>query len=93
MSKNVFFITFTRKVKIIKFKYFIKRHELEQVDTVRDLGVIHDSKLTYERHVDHIVKKAYRTMGFVLRASSQFTNLKVLILFPSVESSLQYLYR
>lgn len=90
--KKCFFITFTRKVKIIKFKYFIKRHELEQVDSVRDLGVIHDSKLTYERHVDHIVKKAYRTMGFVLRASSQFSNLKVLkILYCSlVRSVLEY---
>lgn len=54
--------------------------------------MIHDSKLTYEKHVDHIVSKANKAMGFLKRSCSQFMDLKIIkILYCSfVRSSLEY---
>ncbi|KAL0841367.1 hypothetical protein ABMA28_015066 [Loxostege sticticalis] len=64
---------------------------LKRVDQIRDLGVIHDSKLTYEYHVDYIVKKANRTLGFVKRSCSQFKTVKIVkILYCSYVWNPQY---
>ncbi|KOB68187.1 putative ecdysone oxidase, partial [Operophtera brumata] len=42
--------------------YSLKGSKLMQLDEVRDLGVINDAKLSYEKHVDHIAKKANKAM-------------------------------
>lgn len=86
------FITFTRKQNIIEYNYTIKNCRLDKVSEIKDLGVIHDHKLSYDAHIGHISNKANRMMGFVLRSCSQFTNLKTLkILYCSyVRSILEY---
>ena len=48
--------------------YFVGNTALEHVDTIRDLGVILDKKLTFQPHVDHIVKKANRVLGLLIRS-------------------------
>lgn len=85
-------ITFTRKATVIKFKYYIKGQELDVVDEIRDLGIIHDSKLTYNKHIDYIAKKANKSIGFIKRQCSQFNNIKTAkILYCShVRSILEY---
>ena len=40
---------------------------LENVSTIRDLGVILDQKLTFEAHIDATVSKANRTLGLLMR--------------------------
>jgi ribonucleases P/MRP protein subunit RPP40 len=85
-------ITFSRKPVPTCYKYALLGIELEKVSQVRDLGVIHDSKLTYDKHIDHIVNKAYRSLGFMIRSCSQFSNIKIAkILYCSyVRSCLEY---
>lgn len=85
-------ITFTRKAVSISHPYTIKNDQLKRVDFIRDLGVMHDSKLTYEKHVEHTVNKANKAMGFLKRSCSQFTDIKIIkILYCSyVRSSLEY---
>lgn len=85
-------ITFTRKINITKHIYTLKGSELKQLNEIRDLGVIHDSKLSYEKHVDHIAKKANKAMGFIIRSCSQFSDIKIVkILYCSyVRSILEY---
>ncbi|KAJ0173127.1 hypothetical protein K1T71_011303 [Dendrolimus kikuchii] len=85
-------ITFTRKPNFIQYFYTINNIILTEIDEIRDLGVLHDSKFLYDKHIDHITKKAYKTLGFVMRVSSQFSNVKVLkILYGSlVRSLLEY---
>lgn len=87
-----FLITFTRKTNIIVQNYTLNSHNLKRVNYIRDLGVIHDSKLTYEKHIDYIANKAYKAMGFLQRTCSQFSSVKIIkILYCSfVRSSLEY---
>ncbi|KAL0828964.1 hypothetical protein ABMA28_003855 [Loxostege sticticalis] len=85
-------ISFSRKSNVTAFTYFLKGEVLTTVDEIRDLGIIHDSKLTYEKHVDNIVKRANRTLGFIMRSCSQFQGVKVAkVLYCSyVRSILEY---
>lgn len=85
-------ITFTRKFSVVEHFYKLQNTELKRLNEVRDLGVIHDSKLLYEKHIDHIAKRANRAMGFIKRSCSQFSNVKaVKILYCSyVRSILEY---
>jgi hypothetical protein len=42
---------------------------------VKDLGVVFDSKLSHRNHLNLIVSKAYRNLGFVIRTTKDFNNL------------------
>ena len=41
---------------------------LEHVDQIRDLGIVIDSKWTFVQHVDHVVKRANRALGLLMRS-------------------------
>jgi hypothetical protein len=86
------YITFSRKDTIINYNYTLKEAELRKVTEVRDLGVIHDSKLTYEKHIDFIAKKANLSLGFIMRSRSQFSNIKTakVLYCAYVRSTLEY---
>ena len=60
-------ISITNKVKTIIGKYQIHDHILEQVHCPKYLGIYKDSKLTFNTHVDAIVKKANSTRTFLAR--------------------------
>lgn len=85
-------VTFTRKHCPINFNYSVKEVNLRRVCNVRDLGVIYDSKLSFNPHMDYIISKAYRALGFVMRSSKEFSNIKTLkILYCTyVRSNLEY---
>ena len=50
-----------------KFKYKMLDHPLQQVDTIQYLGVHIQQDLKWDKHVNHIVTKANRSLGFVKR--------------------------
>ncbi|KAL0822801.1 hypothetical protein ABMA28_004807 [Loxostege sticticalis] len=85
-------ICFSRKCNVTHYLYTLRGTRLQNLTEVRDLGVIHDSKLTYELHVDSVVKRANRTLGFIMRSCSQFQSVKVAkVLYCSyVRSILEY---
>lgn len=85
-------VTFTRKKNTISSHYTLKGQKISKCDKIRDLGVIFDSKLLFDEHVDSIVKKASRALGFVMRMSSCFKEAKTFkILFCTfVRSILEY---
>ena len=58
-------ISITNKVKPIFGKYQIHDHILEQVHCAKYLGIYIDSKLTFNAHVDALVKKANLTRAFL----------------------------
>ena len=41
---------------------------MENVETIRDLGVILDTKLTFSKHIDTTVSKANKVMGLIMRS-------------------------
>ena len=48
--------------------YVIGNTRLENVETIRDLGVILDRKLTFSHHIDTMVSKANKIMGIIMRS-------------------------
>lgn len=58
----------TLKKLPIQSIYFVGNTALEHVDTIRDLGVILDQKLTFGAHIDNTVKKANRALGLLIRS-------------------------
>lgn len=60
-------LTFTNKKQCIHHQYKLNKSCLSRVSHIRDLGVIMDSTLSYNRHIGSIVPKAMRMLGFVKR--------------------------
>ena len=72
-------MTYTRKSKYLEFKYMIDDVPLERVNFITDLGVTLQSNLTFDLHINRIIKEALRNLGFVIRLGSDFTNINVLL--------------
>lgn len=71
-------MSFSRKKLPIHFSYSLKGHSLVRVSEMRDLGVIHDSKLLFQSHISSIVGKASKALGFILRSTKDFKSIKTL---------------
>lgn len=65
-------ITFTKKKNITEFNYRLANTPISKVSFLRDLGVLLDSKLHLDVHIEKIVNKAYKMFGFVMRSSRDF---------------------
>ena len=87
-----FQMTFTRQKSIVNSIYSLNQLTLGKVNSIRDLGIIQDSKLLFDQHIDGIVGKASRALGFVIRASACFRSLKpIKVIYCSfVRSHLEY---
>lgn len=85
-------ITFAvkRNPNIIDYKLFDA--PMERVSDIRDLGLILDSKLNFHKHVNVICKAASKMLGFVIRTSADFDDIRVAkILYNAfVRSKLEY---
>lgn len=67
-------MSFSRKRNPVHFMYTIDGHSLARLDKVRDLGVILNSRFSFEDHIDSIVNKANATLGFVKRWCKEFND-------------------
>jgi hypothetical protein len=65
-------ITFSRCKKPIEYVYRIGGHELERVEEIKDLGVYLDRKMTFLTHIETIISKSARMLGFIKRLSKEF---------------------
>lgn len=84
-------ITFHRMNSPVNFLYRIGDHELKLTDTMKDLGVIFDSKMTFKPHFSNIVARALKILGFVIRTSKLFSIDTCKLLYCSlVRNILEY---
>lgn len=85
-------ISFGRKRSVISFDYTIAGTSLKRESTVKDLGVLLDSSLTFKDHVGYITSKASKCLGFIFRAAKEFSDIHCLkTLYCSlVRSTLEY---
>lgn len=60
-----------RKVNSI---YFLMGRIIQEVDEVRDLGVLFDKKLTFKSHIDYITKRASQMIGAARRFVTGLNN-------------------
>jgi hypothetical protein len=86
------FIRFSRCLNALSPNYSIDGHSLEEMNSVRDLGIFLDRKLRFHVHIDHIVTKGYRMLGFVLRNAKELkrSSTKILLYKSLVRSGLEY---
>jgi hypothetical protein len=56
----------------IEFVYLINGTALEWVDEIKDLGVIMDEKVSFLSHIEAIISKPSRILGFIKRISREF---------------------
>lgn len=91
-TSKCFAISFTNKINRLNWTYRIGTTSIQKVDEIRDLGVIFDSRLKFDRHIDHVMKKANRNLGFVMRVCKDFTNVNCMKSLYSaiVRSQLEY---
>lgn len=69
-------MTFSRHSSQFEFLYMIDSQYLSRVDSVKDLGIILDSSLDFKLHLDFIISKCMRLLGFIKRSTFHFKNWK-----------------
>ncbi|GBM20906.1 hypothetical protein AVEN_253710-1 [Araneus ventricosus] len=85
-------LSYTRKTQPLIHVYKINNLVLSLSNTVTDLGIIFDSKLDFSQHIDTMVSKTYRRLGFLKRRTREFSSeltLKVLYC-AHIRSNLEY---
>jgi hypothetical protein len=65
-------ISFSRAKNVECFDYSLNGEILERVNVIRDLGVLLDSRLSFDKHVDTTISKAQQTLGFIMRIGREF---------------------
>lgn len=85
-------ITLTRKKDVLRHTYTVASVCIERMRVIRDLGVLWDSALRMEDHVNNIVASAFRSLGMVSRIGRAFRNKRsFLTLYRSlVRSKLEF---
>lgn len=85
-------ISFSRVQSPISFDYALNGSPLEQVEWIKDLGVIFDKKLTFAKHISTTIAKAFATLGFIKRNTQEFNNIYTLktLYCTLVRSILEY---
>lgn len=91
-SKKCFTITFSRQCSDYLFDYDIFGETLSRVNSIRDLGVIMDSKLNFQEHIDTVYSEASKNMYFIIRNTKSFKNTKCIrtLYMSLVRSKLTY---
>lgn len=86
------FISFTAKRIPLPTTYNIDGTPLEQVTSINDLGILLDSKLKFNLHIDNIYRKSLKMLGFLIRVTSKFSDPNCLqLLYNSlVRSNLEF---
>ena len=88
-----FFINFSlKRVHDFIFDYTLNDNFIVRVYKVKDLGIYFSSNMSFSLHINTVVNKALRMLGFVRRTMKPFRDVKALkILYNSyVRSSLDY---
>lgn len=85
-------VTYHRTLKNVNYCYTMYNEALVRVDCIRDLGVFFDSKMTFNVHIETVVKDAFKLLGFIFRNTREFTSTKPFdTLYNSyVRSKLEY---
>ena len=65
-------VRFTNKRNPVIYNYTIHNSTLPSAESTTDLGVIFSSNGSFGQHIDHVVLKSLRTLGFINRISKDF---------------------
>jgi hypothetical protein len=70
----------------------LNKFSLTHNDTIKDLGMIFDSKLSFNKHVDYVRNKSFMKLGLLKLICIDFYNSSALktLYFSSVRSQIEY---
>lgn len=68
-------ITFHRGENPISYDYELNGVVLDRVTSIADLGVIFDSSLRFNLHIDSAIHRAFRLCGFIKRQTRDFKDI------------------
>lgn len=71
-------MSFTRSTRPVIFQYQLEGNNISRYQSVKDLGIIFDTKLTFHDHVQALVSDCFRKLGFVTRNCKDFTSMNVI---------------
>ena len=85
-------IKFHRSRNFNNFAYHIEGSPLGCVDQISDLGVLFSSNLDFTSHIDNVINKSLRMLGFVKRSTGGFSSINAIkTLYSSyVRAHLEY---
>lgn len=85
-------ITFSRLDNAISYNYKIDNCVITRVNFVRDLGIVIESNFSFSIHINTIIKKAFKMLGFINRSTETFKNLYTFktLFFSLVRSHLEF---
>lgn len=86
------YMQFTRQTNPLHFRYTLDGIPLETVSSIKDLGIYLDNKLSFNLHVDSIIARANKTLGFIIRSTKPFNNVRALMILyvAIVRSVMEY---
>lgn len=67
--------TFSRSFAPLHAQYFLGVVPIDRVFSVRDLGVVFDTHLTFHEHIRTLAEVCFRRLGFVIRNCKDFYDL------------------
>lgn len=84
-------ITFFRINEPVLYTYKIDNIVLNALDTVKDLGVMFDSKMTFRLHITNSVSRSFKMLGFIQRSARDFSVSSIKLLYCAlVRSIIEY---
>jgi hypothetical protein len=67
-------ISFNKKRKSIGFDYRFRGQKLEHVEKIKDLGVILNTRMPFLSHVETVISKSAKMLGFIKCISREFND-------------------
>ena len=90
-TSKCFVKSFYRVKGPVMFQYSIMNEILSRPNFVKDLGVLFDSQLTFTPHIETIIQKCHKCLGFIIRNAKNFSCDTLLKLFyVYIRSRLEY---
>lgn len=85
-------IKFTRKINPIPSTYNIEGVTLNEVEVVKDLGILLDRKLTFATHTEYVISRVSKLLGFIIRNGRSFKRpqTKISLYNSLVRSIIEY---
>jgi Reverse transcriptase (RNA-dependent DNA polymerase) len=85
-------MSFSRKNDPVRFDYNFCGVLISRPDSIKDLGIVFDRKMSFDLHVNYVVSRSMSMLGFVKRFGREFSDPYVLktIFCSFVRSVLEY---
>lgn len=85
-------ISFSRSLSPTLTSYYLNGTELERVSSIKDLGIIYSPNLCFSPHINAIVNRALKVLGFIIRNTKLFNSVGCLctLYYALTRSLLEY---